>query len=428
MGICIANTLAILPGKDGHEFGQHDLYLEGTDIVGIDAAPEGFVADETIDGTRYLTIPGLINAHTHTYMSMIRNYADDLSFMDWLFGRVITVEDNLVPEDSYWASMLGQVEMIRTGTTCFNDMQMHIHQTTRAVCESGMRAVICRGLQGDEYDRADMRLAQAFEEMDAFRDCDRLTFRLGPHAPYTCAPNYLRLVADVAKEHGLGVHIHIAESQTESDDMWRDHHCTPVEYVRDAGIFEVPTIAAHCIRVNEHDREILAENNVSVVTNPASNMKLGNGFAPVPELVAAGVNVCLGTDGAASNNAQNMIRELGLLALIHKGTHDTPQCISADEAFDMATVNAAKALCLPTGSIEVGKKADLVLMDTHAPSLTPLGNPCAALAYSASGAEVDTVIIDGKVVMRHRDLLTIDEERVHYEIARICTRLGLGLC
>ena len=168
-----------------------------------------------------------------------------------------------------------------------------------------------------------------------------------------------------------------------------------------------------------------AENGVSVVTNPASNMKLGNGFAPVPEMVKEGINVCLGTDGAASNNAQNMFRELGLLALIHKGTHDTPQCVSADDAFRMATRNAAAALSLPTGSLEVGKKADIVLLDLDAPSLTPLNDAVSALAYSANGSEVADVIIDGAVVMRNRELLTVDEERMRFEIARICGRLGL---
>jgi 5-methylthioadenosine/S-adenosylhomocysteine deaminase len=426
MGLLVSNTLAVLPKGDGHSVARHNLYLEGTVIAGIDDAPQGFVADETIDGTNLLTIPGLINAHTHTYMSMMRNVADDLSFPDWLFGTIEPIEDRLEPKDSYWASLLSQMEMIRSGTTCFNDQQMHIHQTTGAVVESGMRAVICRGLVGDAYDLNERRIREALEERNAFADCDRLTFRLGPHAPYSCGPDYLRGVAEVAKREGMGIHIHIAESQTESDNMWEQHHCTPVEYVRDAGIFEMPTIAAHCIRVNESDRAILAENGVSVVTNPASNMKLGNGFAPVPELVAADVNVCLGTDGAASNNAQNMFRELGLLALIHKGTHDTPQCISADEAFKMATRNAAVALDLQTGSIEVGKKADLALLDLNAPSLTPLNNAVAALSYSANGSEVDTVIIDGKVVMRSRELLTIDEERVRHEIARICKRLGLA--
>ena len=425
MGMLISNTLAILPDGDGHTAGRHDIYVEGSVIAGIDVVPEGFVATETIDGSRFLTI-GLINAHTHTYMSLRRNVADDLSFTDWLFGTIEPIEDRLVPEDSYWGSLLGQVEMIKSGTTCFNDQQMHIGQTTRAVVESGMRAVICRGLVGNEYDLEERRIREALSERDAFADCDRLTFRLGPHAPYSCGPDYLRGVAEVARREGMGIHIHIAEGQVESDNMLRDHGCTPVEYVRDAGIFEMPTIAAHCIRVSESDRAILSRYNVSVVTNPASNMKLGNGFAPVPELMAAGVNVCLGTDGAASNNAQNMFREMGLLALIHKGTHDTPQCVSADEVLAMATRNGAKALGLDTGSIEVGKKADLAFLDLDAPSLTPLNNPVAALSYSANGSEVDTVIIDGKVVMRGRELLTIDEERVRHEIARICERLGLS--
>ena len=426
MGMIIKNTLAILPSGNGHEAGRHDIFIEGSDIVGIDEAPEGFSADETIDGTRRLTIPGLINAHTHTYMSMMRNVADDLSFTDWLFGTIEPIEDRLEPEDAYWASLLSQIEMIRSGTTCFNDQQMHIGQTTRAVVESGMRAVICRGLVGGERDLDERRIREALQERNAFAGCDRLTFRLGPHAPYSCGPGYLRGVAEVAKREGMGSHIHIAEGQVDSDNMLRDHGCTPVEYVRDAGIFEMPTIAAHCIRVSESDRAILSQNDVSVVTNPASNMKLGNGFAPVPEMMAAGINVCLGTDGAASNNAQNMFREMGLLALIHKGTHGTPQCISADEVLDMATRNGAKALGLDTGSIEVGKKADLALLDLDAPSLTPLNNPVAALAYSANGSEVTDVIIDGRHVMRDRQLLTIDEERVRSEIARICERLGLA--
>ena len=425
MGTIIANTLAILPDGTGHAAGRHDIFIEGSDIVGIDETPEGFSADEVIDGSRRLTIPGLINAHTHTYMSMMRNVADDLSFTDWLFGTIEPIENRLEPEDAYWASLLSQIEMIRSGTTCFNDQQMHIGQTTRAVVESGMRAVICRGLVGGEYDLDERRIREALRERDAFAGCDRLTFRLGPHAPYSCGPGYLRGVAEVAKREGMGVHIHIAEGQVESDNMLRDHGCTPVEYVRDAGIFEMPTIAAHCIRVSESDRAILAENGVSVVTNPASNMKLGNGFAPVPEMVAEGINVCLGTDGAASNNAQNMFREMGLLALIHKGTHGTPQCISADEVLDMATRNGAKALGLNTGSIEVGRKADLALLDLGAPSLTPLNNPVAALAYSANGSEVTDVIIDGRTVMRDRELTAIDEERVRCEIARICERLGL---
>ena len=238
---------------------------------------------------------------------------------------------------------------------------------------------------------------------------------LGPHAPYTCGPDYLRMVADTAKTMGIGIHIHLSESVTEIENMRKEHDCTPIEYAARAGVFEVPTIAAHCVQLEGEDISILARHHVSVVTNPASNMKLGNGFAPVQELLDAGVNVCLGTDGAASNNAQNMFREMSHLALIHKGWHRTPQCISAPQ----------KALRLNTGSIEVGKKADLAILRLDTASMMPNNNLLAALCYSADGSETDTVIIDGKIVMQNRELKTIDEEQVYAQIRRMCERLGL---
>ena len=236
------------------------------------------------------------------------------------------------------------------------------------------------------------------------------------------------MVADVAKENNYGIHIHLAESQAETDNMQKDHNCTPTEYVRDAGIFDVPVIAAHCIRVSDSDIAILKEHNVSVVTNPVSNAKLGNGVAPVPKLMAAGVNVCLGSDGAASNNAQNMFREMNLEALIHKAVNGTPQCVGAAEVFRMATINGAKALRLDniTGSIEKGKRADLAILRLDVPSMVPANNLIAALSYSANGSETDTVIIDGKIVMEHGEMKTVDEERVYHEIRRICKKVGLA--
>ncbi len=427
MGILIKDALAVLPEGGSDKVGRHSIYIEGDKISAIDKEPEGFRADTVIDGKDSLVIPGLINAHTHTYMSMMRNCADDLSFTDWLFNTVNPIEDQLTGEDAYWGSLLGQIEMIKSGTTTFNDQQMHIHNTTRAVKETGMRAVIGRGLVGDKADRGDRRLKEALEEMEDAALTDRLSFFLNPHAPYTCGKEYLKMVADVAKEKKLGIHIHLAEGQVESDNMLKDHNCTPTEYVRDAGVFDVPCIAAHCIRVNDSDIQILKDNNVSVVTNPVSNAKLGNGVAPVPGLLKAGVNVCLGSDGAASNNAQNMFREMNLEALIHKAVNGTPQCVGAAEVFRMATINGAKALQLGsiTGSIEAGKKADLAILDLNVPSMVPNNNLIAALSYSANGSEVDTVIIDGKVVMEHREMKTVDEERVYHEIRNICKRVGL---
>ncbi len=427
MGIVIRDALAILPGANGDEAGKHTIYIEGKNIAAIDEKPEGFSEDILIDGRDRLVIPGLINAHSHSYMSIMRNCADDLSFTDWLFNTIDPIEGKMVSEDAYWGSLLSQIEMIKSGTTTFNDQQMHIHMTTRAVMETGMRAVIGRGLVGSEADRNDRRLKEAFEEMEDGEKCDRLSFLLNPHAPYSCQGDYLRMVADIAKEKKLGIHIHLAEGQTESDNMLRDHNCTPTEYVRDAGIFDVPVIAAHCIRVSDSDIEILKEKKVSVVTNPISNAKLGNGVAPVPKLLEAGVNVCLGTDGAASNNGQNMFREMAFEALIHKAVNDTPQCVGAKEVFRMATINGAKALMLGeiTGSIEKGKRADLAILRLDVPSMIPNNNPLAALSYSANGSETDTVIIDGKIVMENREMKTVDEERVRFEIDRICREKGL---
>ncbi len=428
MGILIKDAMAILPEGEKDEVALHSIYIEGEDIVGIDNAPEGFNAEKVIDGKDRLVIPGLVNAHTHTYMSVFRNVADDLSFMDWLFKTIDPLEAQLTPEDAYWGSCLGQIELIKSGTTTFNDQQMHICQTTKAVRESGMRAVICRGLVGDSYDREDYRIREALKEMEDGKDCDRLSFMLGPHAPYTCGPEYLKMCADVAKEKGVGIHIHLAESAAEIENMRKDHDCTPIEYALKAGVFDVRTVAAHCVRVTDGDIEIMKEHGVSVVTNPASNMKLGNGFAPVPKLMEEGINVCLGTDGAASNNTQNMLREMNLLGLIHKGNHQDPECVSAREIFKIATINGAKALGLDKkiGSIEVGKKADLAILRLDVPSMMPNNNLIASLVYSANGSEPDTVIINGKIVMENREMITLNEAEVYEKIRKIMERLGLN--
>ena len=428
MGIVIENALVVLPEGAEDVIRETTLYIEGDRITGIGDRNAGFTADKVIDGTDKLVIPGLINCHTHSYMSFMRNVADDLSFMDWLFGTIDPIEQQMTDEDTYWGANLAIIEMMKSGTTCFNDMQMNIHQTTRAVKESGMRAVICRGLVGSGNDEAGQsRLRQAYEERDAAKDCDRLTFKLGPHAPYTCDDEFLKIVAAEAKKENMGIHTHLSESESEISQIQEKYGCTPIALAEKCGIFDVPAIVAHCVQVTDEDIAILKRKNVSVVTNPASNMKLGNGFAPIAKMLDAGVNVCLGTDGAASNNCLNMFHELSLLTLIHKGTGKTPQCVSAKEGFRIATINGAKALGLEKeiGSIEVGKKADLAILDLNTPSLTPRNNLIAGLSYSANGSEVDTVIINGQITMENRKVLTVDEKLVYGKIQDIIVRIGL---
>jgi len=428
MGIVIKNALAILPEGKKDVVKTTSIYIQDENIVAIGEMPEGFKEEKVIDGENKLVIPGLINCHTHSYMAFMRNIADDLSFMDWLFGAIDPIEQQMTDEDAYWGAMLAIVEMIKSGTTCFNDMQMNIHQTTKAVKETGIRAVISRGLVGSGDDEGGrMRINQALEEKEAFKDCDRLTFRFGPHAPYTCDSAYMRIVADEAEKYDLGIHVHLSESLSEIEQIKEKYGCSPIVMADKNGLFDRPCIAAHCVQVDDDDIEIMARKNVSVVTNPASNMKLGNGFAPIQKMLDAGVNVCLGTDGAASNNSLNMFHELSLLTLIHKGTGMTPQCVSAAEGFRIATINGAKALSLDKeiGSIEVGKKADLAILDLNNPSLQPKNNLIAGLCYSANGSEVDTVIINGQITMENRKLTTIDESLVYEKVNAIIARMGL---
>lgn len=428
MGILLKDILAVLPEGEKDVIRKADLYVEGNRIVSIDKEPEGFWAEKIIEGKDRLAIPGLVNCHTHSYMSFMRNVADDLSFMDWLFGTIDPIEQKMTDEDTYWGACLAIIEMMKSGTTCFNDMQMNIHQTTRAVKESGMRAVICRGLVGSGDDEGgQMRLRQAFEERDAAKDCDRLSFMLGPHAPYTCDEGYMRIVSEEARKNHMRIHVHLSESESEIQQIKEKYGCSPIEMAERNGLFDVPAIAAHCVQITESDMEILKAKGVSVVTNPASNMKLGNGFAPVPEMLQRGINVCIGTDGAASNNSLNLFHEMSLLALIHKGVKRTPQCISAAQNFRIATINGARALGLSEeiGSLEVGKKADIAILNLNTPSLTPRNNLLAGLSYSANGSEVETVIIDGRITMENRRVLTMDEEAVYERVNEIITRMGL---
>ena len=420
MGIVIKNVHLL----DEEKQIRRDVYIEGNRIAGIDSMPEGFTADETIDGTHRLLMPGLVNAHTHAYMSVFRNYADDLPFAEWLFEKIDPLEGRMTPEQAYWGNLLSFMEMIRTGTTCFVDMQMFPRMAVKACADSGMRALITRGLVGsDRHDEGGIRrLNEAFDELEyANSEPDApVTFGLGPHAIYTCGEDMLRYVAEIAKEKDLMINIHLSETQQEFDSCLKEHGATPVGYLKNLGMLDVPVILAHCVYLAEEDYEILQQPGVSVVTNPASNMKLGNGFAPVTRMLQKGINVCLGTDGASSNNALNMFRELGMLTLTQKGAEKDSLVMKAEETLQVAVENGYKAIRLEeqAGRVAEGCLADLILLDQEAPNFQPEHNWKAALVYSSTGYEVTDTIVNGKILMRDRKLTTIDEERVRFEIAQ----------
>ncbi len=427
MKTIIENVRAIVPM--GREFLVRtcDISIEGGVITAMDGADKRG-AGRIIDGRGKLAIPGLVNAHTHAYMTLFRNSADDLTFQKWLFDRIMPMEDRLQPGDSYWTTLLGICEMLRSGTTAFLDMYIFPDDSCRAVADSGIRAVLSRGLVGeDRHDEGGLRrIREARQDFDAYRAAadGRIGFMLAPHAPYTCGPDYLSLITETAAEMGVGIHTHLAESVGEIETIREKYGCTPVEMLEKSGVFACKTAAAHCVNLQPDDLRILRDNGVSVLTNPSSNMKLGNGFAPVAELLEHGVNVAIGTDSAASNNALNMFRELNLLSLIHKGTHKDATTITSAEAFYAATAGGAEALGISAGALAVGKKADVVLLDLSRPQLNPPTNLVSSLCFSANGSEVDTVLVDGRVLLEKGRLTTIDEERVIYESNRIYKRVS----
>ena len=414
MNLLIKNV--ILP--DGDKLKTTDIAVTDGIIVKIGCADENFKADEIIEGNNRLAIPAFVNAHTHMYMSTLRNAADDLPFMEWLFNGVMPKEDRLNGEQAYWGSLLSCAEMIKRGCATFCDMHLFPGNSAKAAAECGMRAVVSRGLVGS--DGGQKRLDDQFAEIEEWKHEKNIKFMLAPHAIYTCDKEYLLKISSEAKRLDLGLNIHLSESKAEFNDCMRDNGCTPTEYVASLGLFENKTLAAHCVQLTENDISLLAKYGVSVASNPKSNLKLGNGIAPIYQLDQAGVNVCIGTDSAASNNSLNMFSELNYMTLLHKGTNFDSTAIPAKKALDFATVNGAKALGFEKlGKIEEGWAADIALLDTDVPQMMPLRNYYAAICYCCDGSETDTLIIDGKVVMKNKELITIDTERLYYEINKI---------
>ncbi|NSW82490.1 MAG: amidohydrolase [Syntrophothermus sp.] len=428
----LVTNVKILPMTGPHDFiPEGFLVIEGQHIREVGSGKPSLVREngQIIDGKGKLVMPGFVNAHTHAAMTLMRGYADDLPLMEWLQNKIEPFECNLTGQDVYWGTMLGIAEMIKSGTTTFADMYIFMDDVARAVEETGIRAVLCRGMNGvgpnaEKALRESRDLASKWQG----KADGRLKIMLGPHAPYTCPPPYLRRVMDLASELGLDIHTHLSETMAEVETIKKEYGKTPVAMFAEAGLFDHRVVAAHCVHLTDEDIETLAKNKVGVVHNPQSNMKLGSGIARVTELMAAGVTVALGTDGAASNNNLDMFEEARTAALLQKARKMDPRVITAYQALEMATVNGARVLGLDQeiGCIKPGMKADIILIDIDQPHFHPPHNLVAHLAYSAQASDVDTVIIDGKVVMQNRQLLTLNERTVLEEAGRVALRLVEG--
>ncbi len=426
MNTLIKNGLVLTMAGMEPETVVGDIGITDTVIEFVGEKHPAFHADRIIHAEGKIVLPGLVNAHTHSAMSLFRHTADDLPFWEWLHDRIFPLEEALTPEYAYWGSLLSIAEMIRSGTTTFADMYFFMDKTADAVLSSGIRANLSRGLLTEEGGTF-AKIEEGAELHNKWhgKGEGRIRVDLGPHAPYTCSPEYLEQIVKTAKELNTGIHIHLSESRKELETIKEQYGLSPVEYLDKAGIFDLNTLAAHCVYLSDSDMEILKRKGVNVLNNPGSNLKLGNGFAPVQRLLKEGINVCLGTDGPASNNNLNMFEEISLAALINKGITEDPTAVSAYEALRMATINGAKALGREneTGSIEPGKKADIILVDTEKPHFYPKGDPFASLVYSAQASDVCTVICNGRVLMDENRLLTVDEKELLVKVSEIEKKL-----
>ena len=380
-------------------------------------------ADKIIDASGKILLPGFVNTHTHLSMTLFRGLADDLSLDSWLNDHIWPMEANLNGDYCYIGALLGAVELIKSGTTTFSDMYFYMEDVARAVDEAGIRAVLSYGMI--DFGDAEKREVEIKENLQLFENCDgmadgRIKVFFGPHSPYTASEELLIKVRELADKYNMGIHIHVSETQKEINDVSQEKGLRPFEYLDKIGFLGPDVVAAHCVWLSDEEIEIIKKNGVKVSHNPCSNMKLASGVSPVSKLIENDICVSIGTDGASSNNNLDLIEELKTASLLQKVSTLDPNVVNSHEAIAMGTIKGAEALGLSDeiGSIEVGKKADIILIDTNSANMVPDSSTLTSnIIYSANGSNVDTTICNGKILMENKKLTVLDEQEI-YEKAR----------
>ncbi len=384
-----------------------------------------YIPRKIIDATNKLLMPGLVNTHTHSSMTVFRGYSDDMPLHEWLTKYLFPAESKYMNKEVVRAGAeLAIIEMLRSGTTTFNDMYYYQDETVKAAKEIGMRAIISESLMdlpAPNSPTPQEGIKYIHKLMGKYKNDPLIRIGVAVHSPYTCAPELLVEAKKLADQYNAPYHIHVSETQWEMDLIREKYQLTPVQYLDSLGVLDDKMIAAHCVHLTDEDIQILKKRKVGVAHNPESNMKLSSGVARIPELVKNNVAVGIGTDGVASNNNLDMFEEVHSAALLHKLAWGDPTAAKAKTMLKLATISGAKVLGMEEeiGSIEVGKKADIILLDLNNTHLIPLYNAYSQLVYSARGSDVTDVIIDGKIVMENNKILTIDENLVKEKVRKL---------
>ena len=386
---------------------------------------------QVIDANGGIIMPGLINSHTHAAMTCFRGLADDLQLMTWLNDHIFPAEAKLDDQKVYSGALLACAEMIMSGTTCFCDMYLFEDAVARAAKKAGMRAVVGEVLydfNSPNYGPIENGFKYTQKLIDIWQDDPLVTIAVEPHSTYLCAPQLLKKAFDLTQSFNLPLVIHLAESKSEIDQIKERYSRTPVEHLAELGVLAPNVLACHCVELTENDIALLQRFDVKVAHNAESNMKLASGVAPIPRLINEGICVGMGTDGCASNNDLDLFQEMDSVAKLHKAKSLDPTVMDAATVLKMATIKGARALGLDPviGSLETGKKADLIIVDTNKPHLTPMYNPVSHMVYAAIGSDVTTSIINGTVVMQDGKIKTMDIKAVMDDVNRIATEITTG--
>ena len=434
--LIITGSKALLLDEKNTCLNNTAVAINGDKIIAVDDSKKilkQFEAKKIIVAGDSLIMPSFVNCHTHAAMTCFRGIADDLELMDWLNNYIFPAEaKNVNKELAYWGSLLGAAEMIKSGTTTFCDMYIFEDETARAAKEAGIRCLVGEVLfdfPSPNFKTPEEGVAYTKMLIEKWQDDPLVNIMIEPHALYTCSQPLLADVKKLSEEFNVPIGLHLLENAAEKKQLEEKFGKGAVSFLKDIGYLNEQLVAFHCVHFTEEDMKMFADYGCKVSHNPASNMKLASGVAPVPEMIKAGVTVGLGTDGCASNNNLDMIKEMGTTAKLHKVARLDPTVMDAQTVVRMATIEGAKTLGMEKkiGSLESGKKADIIVIGLNEPHLTPLYCEYSHLAYAASGADVDTVIINGKVVMENRKLLTINEQNVMQKVRDIATKVRKSL-